>query len=94
MVGYYVEAGYNIFNQLSSVDQELVPFIRYEFYDTHYSVDQATTKNLNYKNTLITTGLTFRLNSHAVIKTDMQFIKSDLAEEFSKTFNAGIGVMF
>lgn len=49
---------------------------------------------MNYKNTLITTGLTFRLNSKAVIKADMQFIKSDPAVEFSKTFNAGVGVMF
>jgi hypothetical protein len=94
MMGYYMEAGYNVLKLFSSINQELVPFIRYEFYDTHYSVDQATTKNLNYKNTLITTGLTFRLNTGAVIKTDMQFIKSDIAEEFSKTFNAGIGVMF
>lgn len=44
MMGYYLEAGYNVFNQLRSVDQELVPFIRYEFYDTHHSVDQATAK--------------------------------------------------
>ena len=94
MMGYYVEAGYNVFNPVSSINQELVPFIRYEFYNTHHSVDQTTTKNPNYENRLITTGLTFRFNSKAVIKTDVQFIKSDFAEEFSKTFNAGIGVMF
>ena len=94
MMGYYVEAGYNVFNKVSSINQELVPFIRYEFYNTHHSVDQTMTKNPNYENRLITTGLTFRFSSKAVIKTDMQFIKSDFAEEFSKTFNAGIGVMF
>jgi hypothetical protein len=94
MFGYYAEAGYNVLKLFSSIDQELVPFIRYEFYNTHHSVDQITTRNPNYKNNIISTGLTYRLHSGAVIKTDMQFIKSDLAEEYSKTFNAGIGVMF
>ena len=94
MLGYYVEAGYDIFNLFSIIDQELVPFIRYEFYNTHQSVDNSTNENLNYKNTLITTGITFRLNKRAVVKTDIQFISSALTYEYGKTFNAGIGVMF
>ncbi len=94
MFGYYIEAGYNVFKLFSSIDQELVPFIRYEFYNTHQSVDLSTIKNLNYENTLITTGLTYRLNMKAVIKTDIQFSKSSVVDEFSKLINAGIGVMF
>ena len=94
MSGYYIEAGYNVFRPLGSIEQELVPFIRYEFYNTHQSVDNSTTENLNYKNTLITTGLTYRLNKKAVIKTDIQFAKSAAVNEFSKIINAGIGVMF
>jgi hypothetical protein len=94
MSGYYIEAGYNVFRPLGSIEQELVPFIRYEFYNTHQSVDNSTTENLNYKNTLITTGLTYRLNKKAVIKTDIQFAKSAAVNKFSKVINAGIGVMF
>lgn len=94
MVGYYIETGYNVFNLFSSIDQELVPFVRYEFYNTHQSVDINTTENQNYKNTLLTCGLTYRLNKKAVIKTDIQFTKSAVANKFSKIINAGIGVMF
>ncbi|MBK7712371.1 MAG: hypothetical protein IPJ37_16490 [Bacteroidales bacterium] len=94
MVGYYIEAGYNVFKLFNSIDQELVPFIRYEFYNTHQSVDLSIIKNLNYENILITTGLTYRLTKKAAIKTDIQFLKSAVTDKFSKTINAGIGVMF
>jgi hypothetical protein len=94
MFGYYAEAGYNVFRHFSSINQELVPFVRYEFYNTHQSVDKITKENLLYKNNTITTGLTLRLTKQAVIKADMQFIKSAIAEKYTKTFNAGIGIMF
>ena len=94
MVGYYAEAGYNVFRPFSGIDQELIPFVRYEFYDMHNSVDAETAKNLDYKNTIITAGLTFKMTQKAVIKTDVQFTKAASADLFNKVFNAGIGVMF
>jgi len=94
MMGYYAEAGYNVFNLMSNINLELIPFIRYESYNTHQKVDLLTEANLNYKNSMITTGLTLRLNKNAVVKADMQYSKTGLTEEYSKTFNAGIGVMF
>ena len=94
MLGYYAEAGYNVFRPFTGIENELIPFIRYEFYDTHNSLEPGTIKNLNYKNTIITTGLTFNLNQKAVIKTDVQFTKSAFAEEYNKVISAGIGVMF
>jgi hypothetical protein len=94
MTGYYFETGYNIFRLLENVDQELIPFIRYEFYNTHNSVDASTTVKPVYKNTIITTGLTFKLTDKAVVKSDMQFLKSAASDEYSKIFNAGIGIMF
>lgn len=94
MFGYYAEAGYNIFKPFSNIEQELIPFIRYELYNTHQSVDSGISENLNYKITQVTTGLTLKLNKKAVIKADIQFTKSAVADEFSKTINAGIGVMF
>lgn len=94
MLGYYIEAGYNVFRHFSKIKEELVPFVRYEYYNTHQSVDNIAVENKSYKNTIITTGLSYRLNKNAVIKADMQFIKPDSATESSKTFNAGIGFMF
>lgn len=94
MVGYYVEAGYNVFKHCSRVSQQLIPFVRYEFYDTHNTVDELTVDNKAYENKVITTGLTLKLNKNAVIKTDLQFSKSAASTEYKKTINAGIGVMF
>jgi hypothetical protein len=94
MLGYYAEAGYNVFRPFPGIDQELIPFVRYEFYDMHNSVNAETVKNLDYKNTILTAGLTFKLTQKAVIKTDVQFTKAASSDLFNKAFNAGIGVMF
>lgn len=94
MTGYYIEAGYNVFRNFSNIKTALIPFIRYEEYNTHYSVDPSVTANDLYHNTHITTGLTYKLTHNAVIKSDLQFIKSAADQKYSKVFNAGIGVMF
>lgn len=94
MLGYYAEAGYNVFRPFSGIDQELIPFVRYEFYDMHNSVESDAVKNLDYRNTIITAGLTLKLTQKAAIKTDVQFTKAASADLFNKVFNAGIGVMF
>lgn len=94
MQGYYMEAGYNIFRHLSTTKNELVPFVRIENYNTHHSTEGGLAKNKAYNNDAITTGLTWKLAKGAVIKGDMQFVKSEAASEYSKIFSAGIGVMF
>ena len=94
MTGFYVEAAYNVFRTLTSVKTELIPFVRFEGYNTHASVPANITANKSYKNSAITTGITFKLTQGAVLKTDMQFVKSDAASSYSKVFSAGLGVMF
>ncbi len=93
MVGYYAEAGYNILRTVETKIQ-LVPFVRYEYINTHNSVESNISKNLAYKKTAITTGLTLTLTKGAVAKTDLQFVKNADNNEFVKTLNVGIGVMF
>ena len=94
MTGYYLEAGYNVFRLLENVNTELVPFIRYEVYDTHDAVEEGITKNEDYHNVIITTGLTWRLAKGAVLKADMQFVKPGPTDTYNQVFNAGFGVMF
>jgi len=94
MTGYYVEAGYNVFRHLEKVNTELIPFIRFEGYDTHAEVPSNIARNKSYKNAVITSGLTLKLAQGAVLKTDMQWIKPDGADSYSKVFSAGLGVMF
>jgi len=94
MNGYYVEAGYNVFRHFEKVNTQLIPFVRLEGYDTHAEVPSNITRNKSYKNTVITTGLTFKLAPGAVLKTDMQWVKADGASNSTKVFSAGLGVMF
>ena len=94
MTGYYVEAGYNVFRHFEKVKTELIPFVRLEGYDTHAEVPSNITKNKSYKNAVITSGLTLKLAQGAVLKTDMQWVKPDGADNYTKVFSAGLGVMF
>lgn len=93
MLGYYAEIGYNVLTN-STCSRELIPFVRYEFYNMHHKVSHASITNPAFKNTHITAGLTYKIHQNAVIKTDILFAKSAIADVYSKTINAGIGVMF
>jgi hypothetical protein len=93
MMGYYAEIAYDVFHSLN-VGQQLYPFVRYEYMDTHQSVENRTVKNESYNKNIITTGLTLGLAKGVVVKTDMQFVKSGSANAYTKAFNAGIGIMF
>lgn len=94
MIGYYFEAGYNVLRLVQKTDFEFIPFVRYEFWNMHHAVDSEIVRNDAYRNEMITSGLTFKLNSNAVVKTDLQFVKAANSDKWQKVFNAGIGVMF
>jgi hypothetical protein len=94
MIGSYAEIGYNVFRSFRNIKSELMPFVRYEVYDTHHEFENPVQKNKAYYNTVITTGLTYSLTKGAVLKADIQFLKSKVDTGFSKVFNAGFGIMF
>lgn len=93
MTGYYVEGAYDVLRS-TNPEKQLMPFVRYSFLNTHSDVEDNISKNPAYEKSIITTGLTLKLTPGAVVKADMQFVKSGNEDEFNKTFNAGIGVMF
>ncbi len=93
MFGYYVDLGYNVLRS-AKTDMQLIPFLRYSNYDTHYKVPVNIADNLAYQKEVYTTGLSFFLTKGAVLKADMQFVKNGTQDEFVKTFNAGFGIMF
>lgn len=93
MIGYYAELGYNVFRSLET-KKELIPFVRYEFLNTHHSVENNISKNIAYRKEAIITGFTLVLAKGAVAKADMQFIKTGNDNKFAKALNVGVGVMF
>lgn len=93
MIGYYTEVGYNL---LSSLDTklELTPFARYEKWDTQNTMESSLVADDKYKRTMITTGLTLKLTQGAVVKTDIQFAKTEANNEYATAFNLGFGIIF
>ncbi len=94
MFGYYAEAGYNVFRPFENISMELVPFVRYQHYNTHLGVNANQSANYKYNVDVITTGLTLHLTKGAVLKADVDFLKSKADAKPTITFNAGLGVMF
>ncbi|MFA6403855.1 MAG: hypothetical protein WCX31_19835 [Salinivirgaceae bacterium] len=94
MLGYYGELSYNVFRLVPKIKTELVPFIRYERFNTHEKVEGSLVANDNYSKNFISTGLGWRITPGAVIKVDMQWSRSKAEATFNKMFNAGIGIQF
>ena len=89
MQGYYVEAGYDL---LHGKEQSLVPFVRYESYNTHHKVD-GITANKTYDREDWFVGLSYHLAKGAVVKVDYQRFKD--GNDVKKNFiNCGVGVWF
>lgn len=94
MTGYYLEAAYNLFQPFASLKTELIPFVRYEEFNTHHKVDASMTAKDTYHTKVWIGGLGWKMVPGAVLKADLQFHKNMASDKFTKTFNAGIGIMF
>ena len=92
--GWYVEGGYNLFQSNSEIHSALVPFVRYEQYDTHEKVEGNISRNTAYDKTEITAGIGWRVTPELVFKGDYQWRRSEAVTDFSGQLNLGIGIMF
>ncbi len=90
MMGYYVEAGYDL---LHGKDQALVPFVRYENYNTHHKMVSGETANKAYDREDIFVGLSYHLAKGAVVKADYQYSKNG-NDDKAYFLNFGVGVWF
>jgi len=90
MMGYYIEAGYDL---LHGKEQALVPFVRYENYNTQHKMAAGETANKAYDRQDLFVGLSYHLAKGAVVKADYQNSKdgNDVKSHF---VNFGVGVWF
>lgn len=93
MAGFYLEAGYNLFHSVNS-GQKLVPFIRYENYDTHFRTAGSLVKNKSFHRKEIIFGAGWWMAAGAVVKVDYQVIGNDAVDKKEGQLNAGIGIWF
>ncbi|MCW3788035.1 hypothetical protein [Plebeiibacterium sediminum] len=94
MIGYYVELGYNLFKSNNNITDELIPFVRYEGYDTQNTVEDGVVRSKSNAATIITSGLTWKITPKVAFKSDVQFVKKKSDDKSVATFNAGFGLMF
>lgn len=92
MFGYYGEVGYNI-STLFNWNKSLVPFVRYSQFNTHQSITPEMTANTAYDRTVITSGISYFLNSSFVVKLDYQNFKN-ANNQVNHSINSGIGFWF
>jgi hypothetical protein len=93
MIGYYFELGYDVLSGSGKGEQKLVPFARYENYNTHQSVDGIIAKNDAFNRSDITVGIGYWFTAGAVVKADYQRFNNAAGGGINQ-FNAGIGFMF
>ncbi len=96
-MGYAFEMGYNILPFLSSSSErhELVPFIRYEFYDSMYRTKQQVFDNPRHERTVLSFGFNLKFFSQLILKTHYSRRELGLKDNnIETTFALGLGVIF
>lgn len=92
--GGYLEVGVDVLPHLApGTAQQLVPFVRYEPYDTQASVPDGTTSTPAADRRDITVGLTYKPTSQVALKADLQWFSNE-TEETTRQLNLGVGYNF
>jgi hypothetical protein len=86
--GWFVEAAYHIYRR---GDLDIVPFVRYEDYNTQESVATGFTVDPLNDEDVVTAGLSFYVDPQVVFKFDVQDYGTDDTKD---RFNVGLGWMF
>jgi len=94
MAGWYGEVAYNLFHSLEGIHSELIPFLRFEQYNTHAAVEPGTTQNHSLDRTDITFGIGWKMAQGAMLKADYQVFRNQGTGESAQQFNAGVAVWF
>ncbi len=93
--GGYVEAAYNVMPHLSSnSDAQLLPFVRYEVFNTQSSMPAGYTANAANDRSVVTAGVTFKPTYNTVFKVDWAINDDGTAADLPGVFALGIGWNF
>jgi hypothetical protein len=97
--GWYLEGGISVmpdsWKKGKMKEADLIPFIRYEKYDTQHKVPTGTTKDESNNRNDITVGINWLLTQHFVVKADVQFRADEQGgSELNNKYNLGIGWVF
>lgn len=96
--GWYLEGGVRVMPESwksgKLKEADLIPFVRYEEYDTQHQVPTGTVKDGQNDRAVITVGINMPLTQNFVLKADYQFRSSEAATDPNNLFNLGMGWVF
>jgi hypothetical protein len=70
--GWYAQAGFDVLTLCKQTEQSLIPFVRYEAYDTQHGVPTGFARDGANDVRVKTIGLSWRPITHVVVKADYQ----------------------
>ncbi len=91
--GFFAEVGYDVFNRIRSIKSQLIPFVRYEQYNTHQATEEMSVNDAFHR-TEITAGIDWKITPGTVLKADFQWLKNRQTNVFNHQLNLGVGVWF
>ena len=94
IMGYYGELSYSQKLSKSKIYPLLIPFVRFENYNTHYNTAGDLTVNDSYNREELTVGTGFQLTAGTVFKADFQWVKTTANPRPYNVFNLGFGYWF
>jgi len=98
ILGWYLEGGVGVLPESCKTgklaDADVIPFVRYEWYDTQHKVPTGVTKDGANERTIVTVGVNFPLTQQFVLKADYQIRSSEGATDPNNLFNLGMGWAF
>ena len=94
MIGFFVEAGFDMLSLAKNIKPQLIIFSRYEVYHTQQATTPETVINSLYNRSDVTAGLHFKPTPRTSFKADYQLFNNQAAESGKQQFNLGIGVWF
>lgn len=93
MAGYYLQLGYDLLASRSNLNQALIPFLRWEDFNTQEEVPSAFSPDPAYDLEILTLGLQYLPIPQLVLKADYQNI-SDARDDTIDRVNLGVGYVF
>ena len=94
MLGYFVEAVYDLLSFGQGLKEQLVIFTRYEVYNTHQATSAETIKNNQNNRSDITAGFHFKPSPRTSFKADYQIFNNLADADGKHQFNLGVGAWF
>ena len=91
--GYYLEAGYNVLSRVADSRQTLMPFARWESYDSQREVPPGFARNPANELEVLTVGVNWKPIEQLTFKADWQDINNGAGSGVDQ-FNLALGYIF